>query len=137
MSLKGGYIVQPVPAPKSHIEEVDIKKNEGTNNQKLKLFNLGKDISGEAIIIGKNQLPKPPIIIGIIKKKIMRIAWVVTIELYTWLLKFNIEKSGEDNSNLIIIEYVVPIIPANIPNIKYQEPITLWFVDIIHLLNHK
>lgn len=67
MSLKGGYIVQPVPEPKSHIVDKLIKKNEGTNNQKLKLFNLAKDISGAPIIIGINQFPKPPIIIGIIK----------------------------------------------------------------------
>lgn len=67
ISLKGGYIVQPVPEPKSQIADKLIKKKEGTNNQKLKLFNLAKDISGAPIIIGINQLPKPPIIIGIIK----------------------------------------------------------------------
>ena len=61
-------------------------------------------------------------------------AWVVTTELYIWLLKFNIEKSGEDNSNLIIIEYVVPIIPAKVPSTKYRVPITLWFVLINHFV---
>jgi hypothetical protein len=35
------------------------------------LFNLGKAISGAPIIIGTNQLTKPPIITGITKKKII------------------------------------------------------------------
>jgi len=38
---KGGYNVQPVPAPFSIVAE-NINKNKlGTNNQKLILFNLG------------------------------------------------------------------------------------------------
>jgi hypothetical protein len=41
----------------------------GNKNQKLRLFNLGKAISGLPINIGKNQLPKPPIKAGITKKK--------------------------------------------------------------------
>ena len=48
----------------------------GGNNQKLKLFNRGKAISGAPIIIGTNQLPKPPIKIGITIKKIIIKAWV-------------------------------------------------------------
>ena len=59
---KGGYTVQPVPAPTSTIAEDNNKINAGGNNQKLILFNLGKAISGAPIIIGTNQLPKPPII---------------------------------------------------------------------------
>lgn len=39
--------------------------------QKLILFNRGKAISGAPIIIGTNQLPKPPIKIGITIKKII------------------------------------------------------------------
>ena len=72
MLLKGGYIVQPVPAPKSHIVDKHNKKKDGINNQKLKLFNLGKDISEAPIINGINTFPKPPIIIGIIKKKSLK-----------------------------------------------------------------
>jgi hypothetical protein len=68
---KGGYTVQPVPAPTSTIAEDNNKINAGGNNQKLILFNLGKAISGAPIIIGTNQLPKPPIITGITKKKII------------------------------------------------------------------
>jgi hypothetical protein len=44
---------------------------EGINNQKLKLLSRGKAISGAPIINGTNQLPNPPIITGITKKKIM------------------------------------------------------------------
>ena len=45
--------------------------NAGGNNQKLILFNRGNAISGAPIIKGTNQLPKPPIIIGITMKKII------------------------------------------------------------------
>ena len=66
---KGGYTVQPVPAPPSTKLEDNNNKKAGGNNQKLKLFNLGKAISGAPNIIGTNQLPKPPINTGITKKK--------------------------------------------------------------------
>ena len=56
-------------------------KRAGGNNQKLRLFIRGKDISGAPIMRGVNQLPKPPIKVGITKKKIMTKAWAVTIEL--------------------------------------------------------
>jgi len=46
------------------------------------LFNLGKAISGAPNIKGTNQLPKPPIKIGITIKKIIKIACAVTITLY-------------------------------------------------------
>ena len=47
------------------------KINEVGNNQNEILFILGKAMSGAPIIIGTNQLPKPPIIAGITIKKIM------------------------------------------------------------------
>jgi len=46
------------------------------------LFNLGNAISGAPIIKGTNQFPKPPIITGITKKKIIVNACAVTITLY-------------------------------------------------------
>jgi len=46
------------------------------------LFNLGKAISGLPIIIGTNQLPKPPIITGITIKNIIKNACAVTRTLY-------------------------------------------------------
>jgi hypothetical protein len=67
---KGGYTVQPVPTP-NFTAPNNNKNNAGGNNQKLKLFNLGKDISGAPISIGTNQLPKPPIKAGITIKKII------------------------------------------------------------------
>jgi hypothetical protein len=68
---KGGYTVQPVPAPPSIKLEVNKHKRAGGNNQKLKLFNLANAISGAPINIGTNQLPNPPIKIGITIKKII------------------------------------------------------------------
>ena len=61
--------------------EQNNKKKEGGNNQKLILFNLGNAISGAPIITGTNQLPKPPIKIGITMKKIINKACAVIITL--------------------------------------------------------
>jgi hypothetical protein len=71
MLLKGGYTVQPVPAPTSTREDERSRRSAGGNNQKLMLFSRGKAISGAPIMIGIIQLPKPPIIVGITMKKIM------------------------------------------------------------------
>jgi hypothetical protein len=79
---RGGYRVQPVPAPKSTREEHTTRTREEGRSQKLILFNLGKAISGAPIITGNNQLPKVPRRIGITIKNIIRIAWEVTITLY-------------------------------------------------------
>jgi hypothetical protein len=78
---KGGYTVHPVPAPISKKAEDNNNKKEGGNNQKLKLFNLGKAISGAPIIKGKSQFPKPPTNTGITIKKIIMKAWAVTTTL--------------------------------------------------------
>lgn len=68
---RGGYIVQPVPTPLSTTLELNNIKSEGGSNQKLKLFKRGKAMSGAFTIRGVSQLPKPPIIVGITKKKII------------------------------------------------------------------
>ncbi len=78
----GGYTVQPVPAPNSTKLEKTSNNNDGGNNQKLILFNLGNAISGAPINIGTNQLPKPPIKIGMTIKKIIKKACAVIITLY-------------------------------------------------------
>ena len=78
MPDKGGYTVQPVPTPASTKEEVSSKIKAGGSNQKLMLFKRGKAISQAPIIIGTNQFPKPPIAVGITKKKIIKKAWAVT-----------------------------------------------------------
>ncbi len=78
---KGGYTVQPVPAPLSTSPPDKSKINEGGRSQKLILFIRGNAISGAPIISGTSQFPNPPIIIGITMKKIIIKAWAVTITL--------------------------------------------------------
>ena len=97
------------------------------------LFNRGKDISGHPIIIGINQFPNPPITIGIVIKKIIIKAWIVTITLYNWLLLI-IELICL-NSRRIKILSDDPIIPDQIPNKKYKVPISLWLVEKIHFID--
>jgi hypothetical protein len=41
-------------------------------------------MSQAPIKIGTNQLPKPPMAVGITKKKIIKKAWDVTKTLYNW-----------------------------------------------------
>lgn len=77
----GGYTVHPVPAPLSTRALVNRRTSAGSKNQNLILFNRGNAISGAPNINGTNQLPKPPIIIGITIKKIITNAWAVTTTL--------------------------------------------------------
>jgi len=71
LAERGGYTVHPVPAPDSTSPLARRKVREGGSSQKLRLFRRGKAISGAPIIKGINQLPNPPIIIGITIKKII------------------------------------------------------------------
>lgn len=77
----GGYTVQPVPTPFSTVADARSSVREGGRSQNLILFNRGKAISGAPSMRGRSQLPNPPIIIGITRKKIIRNAWAVTIVL--------------------------------------------------------
>ena len=90
-------------------------------------------MSGAPIRIGTNQLPNPPIIIGITIKKIIMKAWAVTTTLYNWLFPFKNWLPGEANSKRIITESNVPITPEKTPKIKYNVPISLWLVEQNHL----
>jgi hypothetical protein len=72
--LRGGYNVQPVPAPFSIPLANKNSIKLGGNSQKLILFNLGNAISGPPIIKGNKKLPNPPIIAGITIKNIISIA---------------------------------------------------------------
>jgi len=81
LEARGGYTVQPVPAPLSTKPPLSNRTREGGRSQNLILFIRGKAISGAPIIKGTSQFPKPPIIIGITIKKIMIKAWAVTITL--------------------------------------------------------
>jgi len=77
----GGYTVQPVPAPLSTRELDRSMIKAGIRNQNLILFIRGKAISAAPSIRGTNQLPNPPIKIGITIKKIIIKAWAVTTTL--------------------------------------------------------
>jgi hypothetical protein len=79
--LKGGYTVQPVPAPVSINAEHNSNIKDGGNNQKLNAFSLGNAISGAPINKGTKQLPNPPIMLGITIKKIIINACAVTTTL--------------------------------------------------------
>lgn len=68
---RGGYTVQPVPAPASVSDDANRRDNDGGSNQNLMLFIRGNAISGAPSIIGTNQLPNPPIMMGITMKKII------------------------------------------------------------------
>lgn len=74
-------MVQPVPAPAPANADVSKRTKAGGSNQKLRLFIRGNAMSGAPIMMGTNQLPKPPIKIGITIKKIMISAWAVTTTL--------------------------------------------------------
>jgi len=78
---KGGYTVQPVPAPLSTAAEQSNNVREGGRSQKLILLSRGNAMSGAPNIRGTNQFPNPPIMIGITIKKIIIKAWAVTITL--------------------------------------------------------
>jgi hypothetical protein len=60
-----------VPAPLSARPLSNIKASAGIKNQNLILFIRGKAMSGDPIIKGTSQFPKPPIKIGITIKKII------------------------------------------------------------------
>lgn len=79
--LKGGYTVQPVPAPDSTIDLISSKNRAGGSSQNLRLLRRGNAMSGDPSISGTNQLPKQPIRMGITIKKIIIKAWAVTITL--------------------------------------------------------
>lgn len=78
---RGGYTVHPVPAPLSTAPPTNSRVREGGKNQKLKLLSRGNAMSGAPSIKGTNQLPNPPIMIGITIKKIITNAWAVTTTL--------------------------------------------------------
>ena len=81
LPARGGYTVQPVPAPASTIEDARSSRKEGGRSKELMLFIRGNVISGAAIIRGTSQLLNPPIMIGITIKKIIMNACAVTTTL--------------------------------------------------------
>lgn len=75
---RGGYTVHPVPAPFSTAADITSRVREGGSSQNLMLLRRGNAMSGAPSIKGTIQLPNPPIITGITKKKIIRKACAVT-----------------------------------------------------------
>lgn len=112
----GGYTVHPVPAPCSLKVLLKIRIREGGRSQNLKLFIRGNAISGALIIKGTNQFPKPPIRIGITKKKIIIKACLVTVTLYICSSENN--KPGCLSSLRIIKLREVPTQAAHRPKRK-------------------
>jgi hypothetical protein len=78
--MEGIQFIQ-FPAPASTIEEASKRRKAGGRSQKLILYIRGNAISGAPIISGTNQLPNPPIRIGITMKKIITKAWAVMMTL--------------------------------------------------------
>lgn len=96
---------------------------EGGRSQNLMLLRRGKAISGAPNIRGISQLPNPPTITGITRKKIIKNAWAVTIVLYNWSLPRR--DPGWPSSARISILIDVPRSPDQIPNRKYRVPMSL------------
>jgi len=120
---RGGYTVHPVPAPFSTAADETRRIKEGGSSQNLILFRRGNAISGAPNIRGRSQFPKPPINTGITRKKIITNAWAVTIVLYNWSLPRN--APGCLSSMRMRRLIPAPIIPAQMPRIKYKVPISL------------
>lgn len=112
--------------PPSTIEDVSKRIKAIGSNQNLKLFRRGKAMSGAEIIKGINQFPNPPINTGITRKKIIRKAWAVTTVLYACSPS---RDPGIANSVRMRTLIDVPTRPPQIPKIKYNVPICLWFVE--------
>ncbi len=79
----GGYTVQPPPKPlepgaPSTKSEMSSRVNEKGSSQNEMLFIRGKAMSGAPIISGTNQLPNPPISVGMTRKNTMIRPWPVT-----------------------------------------------------------
>ena len=63
-------------APSTNIE-MTASTSEAKSSQNEMLLRRGKAMSGAPIMIGTNQLPKPPMRIGMAMKKIMSTPWTV------------------------------------------------------------
>lgn len=116
LPANGGYTVHPVPTPFSTAALARRRVREGGNSQKLILLRRGNAMSGAPSIRGTSQLPNPPIITGITRKKIIKNACAVTIVLYSWSLPNR--DPGWPNSARIRSLMEVPRSPDQVPKIK-------------------
>ena len=88
----------------------------------------GNAMSGAPIISGTSQLPKPPIIAGMIMKKIMMRPCAVTKTLNV-CGSWNTCRPGYISSARMNMESVPPTRPAQMANTRYIVPMSLWFVE--------
>ena len=114
-------------SPSTNIE-VSNSANDAGNSQNEMLFMRGNAMSGAPIISGIIQLPKPPIIAGMIMKKIMIKPWAVTKTSKVWV-SWKIWRPGYISSARIAIESAPPISPAMSANTRYIVPMSLWLVE--------
>ena len=66
---RGGYTVHPVPTPLSTRPDDNSRERAGGSSQNLILFIRGNAMSGAITMRGMSQFPKPPIMVGMTKKK--------------------------------------------------------------------
>jgi hypothetical protein len=76
---RGGYTVQPVPAPLSSMLLASRRVRDGGRSHNVMLFIRVNAISGAPSTRGTSQFPNPPIIIGITITKITTKVFAVTI----------------------------------------------------------
>ena len=88
----------------------------------------GKAMSGAPIMIGTNQLPKPPIIAGMTMKKIMIRPWAVVKTLKSSGSP-KICMPGCISSSRMPIDRAPPMTPPMIAKIRYSVPMSLWLVE--------
>ena len=88
----------------------------------------GKAMSGAPIIRGTSQLPKPPIMAGMIMKNTMIRPWPVTKTLKV-CGSLKTCRPGYISSARIIMEKKPPIQPATTAKIRYIVPMSLWLVE--------
>ena len=117
----------PPESPSTNIEASSSAKENGSSQNEM-LFMRGKAMSGAPIISGTSQLPKPPIIAGMIMKNTMIRPWPVTKTLKV-CGSVKICRPGYISSARIIIERKPPTQPAQIANTRYIVPMSLWFVE--------
>ena len=84
----------------------------------------GNAMSGAPIMIGTNQLQKPPISAGMIMKNTMISPCAVTNTLKTWAL-LKICMPGCCNSSRMPSDKNPPMMPAASANARYIVPISL------------
>ena len=90
--------------------EMSSSAKAGGSSQNEMLFMRGKAMSGAPIMIGTNQLPKPPIIAGMTMKKIMIRPWAVVKTLKSSGLP-KIWRPGDCSSMRMPTESVPPMMP--------------------------